>query len=174
VIRVAGEARESLPAVADAVRAVDPGIALLGPRPMEEVVVTTIGRERLVTMLLTLFGLVGLGLGAVGVYGVASQSVSERRCEIGIRLALGAEGRGVMSSTIASGMAPVLVGAGAGLVVAFGVGSLLRGVLYGVAEHDPVTLAAAPVVLALVALGALTVPAVRAARLDPVRTLNAE
>ena len=109
---------------------------------MTDVVDGTMGNARLMTSLLTLltlFGLVGLGLGAIGVYGVTAQVVSERRKEIGIRIALGAERTGVARRTIVQGL-----------------------------------FLTAPTALVLVALVALALPAVRASRVDPVRTLREE
>ena len=107
VMRVDGDPASVLAAVASAARSVDAEVSLLGPRIMTDVVENTMGNTRLMTSMLTLFGLVGLGLGAVGVYGVTAQVVSEQRREIGIRLALGAEGASVASRTILRGMIPV-------------------------------------------------------------------
>jgi putative ABC transport system permease protein len=174
VMRIDGDESATLATVTDAVRAVDPDVAILGPRMMDEVVGSTLGSARMVTGLLALFGLVGLGLGAVGVYGVAAQSVAERRREIGIRIALGAEAGAVASSTILGGLIPVSAGLAVGLLGAFAGGGLLDGLLFGVASSDVRTMVTAPSVLFLVALLALAAPAVRASRVDPVRTLRQE
>ena len=124
--------------------------------------------------MLTLFGFVGLALGAIGVYGVTAQSVAERRREIGIRIALGAEVTGVMRTTVLRGLVPVVLGVGVGVLGAFVGRGVLDGLLYGVASSDPRTFVTAPSVLLLVALLSLAVPAVRASRVDPVRALREE
>ena len=141
---------------------------------MTEIVGTTLGNARLLTTLLTLFGFVGLGLGAIGVYGVTAQSVAERRREIGIRIALGAEANGVLRTTVLRGLVPVALGLGVGVLGAFVERGVLDGLLYGVASSDPRTFVTAPSVLLLVALMSLAVPAVRASRVDPVKTLREE
>jgi ABC-type antimicrobial peptide transport system permease subunit len=141
---------------------------------MHDVVGGTFGSARLVTALLTLFGLVGLGLGAVGVYGVTAQAVSERKREIGIRIALGADAAGVASSTVLRGMIPVAFGVSAGLVASLAGGRVLEGLLFGVEARDLGTFVTAPSVLLLVALASLAVPAVIASRVDPVHSLREE
>ena len=102
---------------------------MLGPRRMKDVVGSTLGNARVVTSLLTLFGFMGLGLGAVGVYGVTAQSVEERRREIGIRIALGAEALGVAGTTVLRGLLPVGVGVAVGVLGAFGGGTGSGGAL---------------------------------------------
>lgn len=174
VVRHEADDEEVVRAIAGAVRALDPAVAVLGPRPMSDVVGGTMGNTHLVTTLLTLFGLVGLGLGAVGVYGVTAQAVAERRREIGIRMALGAASSSVASDTVRSAMLPVALGLAVGLAGAAAGGRILEGLLYGVDAHDVGTLLTAPAVLVLVALLSLTIPAVRASRVDPVRTLREE
>lgn len=160
--------------IADAVRSVDPSVPLLGPRTLREVVGGTFGATPLVTGLLTLFGAVGLLLGAVGVYGVTTQAVAERRREIGIRIALGAESRRVASRTIALSMRSAVVGVAVGWLVAVTASRLLEGLLFGVDPLDVGTFLVAPAGLAFVALIASAVPAIRATRVDPVRTLREE
>jgi putative ABC transport system permease protein len=161
-------------AVRAAVRSVDPDVSMLGPRPMGEVVGGTLGSARLMTTFLTLFGLTGLGLGAVGVYGVTAQTVAERRREIGVRIALGADSYGVASRTVLSGMVPVVVGVVAGLLASAAGTRLLNGLLFEVAATDPGTFMTAPFVLLGVAVLSLSVPAWRASRLDPATTLREE
>ncbi|MEM7414714.1 MAG: ABC transporter permease [Gemmatimonadota bacterium] len=172
VAHVASADAVSLREVADAVRGVDPTVALLGPRSMTEIVGTTFGSTRLLTVLLTVFGIVGLGLGAVGVYAVTAQSVEERRRDIGIRVALGAARSGVAAQTILTSMVPVV----AGLVIGWGLAVFgtrwIEGLLFDVAPLDVPTFAVAPLVLVAVATLATIVPAVSASRVDPVRSLQ--
>ena len=174
VMRVDGDPASMLAAVASAARSLDAEVSLLGPRLMTDVVDITMGNAKLMTSLLTIFGLVGLGLGAVGVYGVTAQVVSEQRKEIGIRLALGAVGTSVASRTVLRGMIPVGLGVAAGLVGAFLGAGLLEGLVFGVETLDLGTFLTAPAALVLVALAALALPALRASRIDPVRTLREE
>ncbi|MDA1104963.1 MAG: ABC transporter permease, partial [Gemmatimonadetes bacterium] len=174
VVRADGDDAETARAAAAAVRSVDRQVSMLGPRPMVDVVGGTIGAQRLVAWLLALFGMVGFGLGAVGVYGVTAQAVAERRREIGIRLALGANASGVASATVLRGMIHVGLGVTVGVVLALAGGQMLDGLLFGVEASDTTTLLAAPVVLVLVAFTALFIPAIRAGRVDPVRTLREE
>lgn len=174
VARVDGDPEEILGPAAAAVRAVDAEVAILGPRVMTEVVGSTIGSARLVATLLTVFGLVGLGLGAVGVYGVTTQGVAERRREIGIRVALGARATRVIRSTVLEGLVPVVVGVVLGLGLAVGGTRLLAGLLFGVGTTDPATFLGAPALLVATAVLSLLLPAVRAGTVDPVRTLREE
>ncbi len=174
VVRGTTDAEALAVAVGQVVREVDAGVSMEGPRTMTTIVEGTIADARLLTTLLTLFGLTGLALGAVGVHGVTAQSVAERRREIGIRLALGAERTAVTRSTVASGLRPVVVGLGAGVIVALLVGRTLDTVLFDVRASDPGSIAVASLVLVLVALSALLLPALRAGRTDPVQSLRQE
>ena len=145
VIRTSGDPESILGAVAEATRAVDSDAPILGPRLMSEILGGTVNGARLLTVLLTLFGAAGLALGAVGVYGVTAQSVTERRKEIGIRIALGAGESEVARATVLRGLRPVVLGVTVGLVVAFAGGRVLDGLLFGVHARDPWTLFTAPV-----------------------------
>lgn len=174
VLRTSSDPEALLPVVAGAIRTIDPDVPLLGPRPMREVLDGTIDGARLLTMLLALFGAAGLALGAVGVYGVTAQSVSERRREIGIRIALGAGESEVARRTVLTGLKPVALGVLVGIGVAAGAGRVLEGLLFGVEARDPWTLVAAPFLLSVVALVSLIVPAFRASRVDPAVTLREE
>lgn len=174
VASVDGDPADVLDEVAAAVRGVDAQVALGGPRALGEVVAGTVADTTLVTLLLTLFGGIGMALGAVGVYGVTSQSVAERRREIGVRLALGAAPDGVVARTIGRGMVPVGLGVVVGLTAAVAGTRLLEGLLHGVDPLDPGTFLAAPLTLGLVAVAALSVPALRASRVDPVTALREE
>lgn len=163
---------EALTQVAEAVRGVDPAVALLGPRHMTDIVGTTFAPARLMAVLLTLFGVVSLGLGAVGVYAVTAQSVEERRRDIGIRVALGARRSAVARRTVRRSMVPVCVGLGVGWGVAVFAVRSLEALLFEVATLDPRTFALAPVVLLGVAILASVIPALSASRVDPVQSLQ--
>ena len=123
---------------------------------------------------LAVFGAVGLLLASVGVYGVLAYSVALREREIGIRMALGAAGPGVVRTVLRQGMTLVGIGIGLGLGAAWALTRLLRGMLYEVSPMDPLALAAGALVLSLIALLACYVPARRAARIDPMVALRYE
>jgi predicted permease len=129
---------------------------------------------RLGAMLVGAFGLLGLVLASVGVYGVISYSVSQRTQEIGIRTALGAQSSNVLAMVLRQGMSMALIGTAVGIVLAFLLFRGLRTVLYGVQSTDLATLAAVSVLLLTVAFVASYVPALRATKVDPVVALRNE
>ncbi len=135
---------------------------------------TVTAQNRFRTMLLTAFALAALLLAAIGIYGVLAFAVTERTREMGIRIALGAEGGSVQRLVIGEGLAVVGVGVVIGLGGAFAAARVLRTFLYDLTPNDPVTYAAIVVVLGVTAVVASWVPARRAARVDPVIALRAE
>jgi predicted permease len=161
------------PAVA-AIRAVDPGQPVGDIQTMVQVLDGKLTSQRLSALLLGVFGGVALLLAAVGIYSVLSHIVRGRSREIGIRRALGARTSDVLRLVIVEGMSPALVGVAAGTIAALASARVIRTLVFGVSASDPVTLAAVGATLALVALVASLVPAYRALRLDPVKTLRAE
>lgn len=118
--------------------------------------------------------LLGLVLASLGVYGVVAYGVSQRRRELGIRVALGAQARDVVRLAVGDGMRLVAIGLVVGLGLAGGAGVLARGLLYGLAPFDPVAFGVASAVFTLVALVAAWLPARRAAAVDPMVALRAE
>jgi putative ABC transport system permease protein len=125
------------------------------------------------TLLGTLAGL-GLLLASVGVYGVISYGVSQRTREIGIRMALGAKRKDVLSLVVAQGMKLLLLGVAAGAVAAFILTPVMSSLLFGISPSDPVTFGGSVVFLALVALLACYIPARRAAKVEPMVALRYE
>ena len=167
-------------ALADAVKgqvwALDPDLPVTHVQAMTEVLSRAVGSERTNALLLGLFAGTALFLAAVGVYGVMAYTVSRRTAEIGIRMALGAPARAVFASVVGRGLGLSTLGAGLGLLLALGLSrvltALLSGLLFEVSPTDPVTFAAVPLVLLAVSLLACTVPAWRAARVDPLTALR--
>jgi predicted permease len=173
-IRTRGAPTAVVPALRTAVAALDPDLPLGNVRTMESHLGIALLPARLTGWVLGIFGLLGLLLASVGIYGVMAYSVSQRTREIGIRMAIGAAGGEVTRLLMRQGMALVLLGTGVGLAGAAAATLAIRGQLYGGSGFDPVTFVAVPAVLLTVALAAIWIPAKRAAALDPVLALRQE
>jgi ABC-type antimicrobial peptide transport system permease subunit len=153
---------------------VDGDVPVKYERTMEEVVSRTMADSRLTTLLLMVFGGLALGLGAIGVYGVASFAVTQSTFEIGVRMALGAGRNGVLAQVMRRFLAVAGVGIALGLFAAFGTSRVLSSLLFRVSSTDPPTFLGVAALLTLVALGAVLVPAFRASRIEPARVLKEE
>ena len=149
------------------VREVDPAVPIVRLRDMESVFAESIRRPRLLALLLGAFAGLALLLAAVGTYGVLSYMATERRREIGIRIALGAARSSVLALVMKQGLQLTAVGIVAGVAGAFGLNRLIASLLFGVAPTDATTLATVIAMITLVAGFACWVPAWRASRLDP-------
>ena len=158
----------------DALRRVDPELPLRQPRTLDSMIGESIVRPRFNTWLLGTFGGLALVLASIGIYSVIAFAVTQRRAEIGIRLALGAPARSVVSKILRAGMLPVLVGLGIGFALALAGARLLSGLLYGIPPTDSVTFALVAVVLVATALAAGFLPARRAARVDPLIAIRGD
>jgi ABC-type antimicrobial peptide transport system permease subunit len=173
-VRHAPAAGDVASALRGALRRIDPGIPLYDLKTMAAQAGESLLLERLVALLSTLFGVLATLLAAVGLYGVMSYSVLRRTREIGIRIALGAIRPAILWTVLREVALLLAVGLALGLPAAFGLARLARALLYGLSPTDPVALAGAAVVLALVALAAGSVPARRATQVDPMRALRFE
>jgi predicted permease len=174
VVSTSGDPAALTPSVRDAVRALDPTIAVFNVATMQEHVRDALLLPRLAGTLFGIFGGIGLMLATVGLYGVISYSVSRRSREIGIRMALGAQVGAVQRLIVGQGMLLTLIALALGLPSAWIAAKLASSFLYGVSPHDLVTFVAVPVILAVVALLACWIPARRAARVDPQTVLRYE
>ena len=174
VVRTPGAPSALTSQVKDAIRQLDPNLPVADVRTMEDVVGGAMSTPRFTSVLLSIFAVLALTLSAIGIYGVLSYVVSRRTREIGIRVAIGAARGDVLQMVLGSGVSLALAGIALGLVLAFGVTRLLRGLLHGVTPADPATFAAVAALLTVVAALASLVPAWRASRVDPVVALKSE
>jgi macrolide transport system ATP-binding/permease protein len=155
-------------------RELDPKLPVYPPRPMLEHVGLSVLPSRVASVFFAAFGLLGLLLASLGVYGVVAYSAAQRTQEMGVRMALGAKSRDVLGLVLKDGLVLTATGVVAGGILAAALAPAMRRLLYGLSPLDPVTFAAASALLAAVALLASTLPARRAARVDPVVALRYE
>ncbi len=151
---------------------VDPGIPLTRVKLFDEYMAQALARPRFNALLLSIFAGVALLLTAIGIYGVMAYSVAQRRQEIGIRMALGAQKGDVLRLVVGGGMRLTALGIVIGVAAAFGLTRVLGSLLYGVGSFDPVTFAAVAFLLGLIALMACWLPARRAAGVNPLTALR--
>jgi ABC-type antimicrobial peptide transport system permease subunit len=144
------------------------------PQSMEEIISGSLGTRRFSMILLGIFAGLALLLASVGIYGVISYVVGERTREMGIRMALGAQRSDILWLILRQGGTLATVGVVAGLVSSIGLARFMTGQLYGIRATDPMTFLAVAMLLAVVALMACCVPAIRAARVDPMVALRYE
>jgi len=172
VVKTNNEPQSLISGVTKDVAGMDPDLPLFGVRTMEEYLSASVATPRFNTTLLSIFAAVALVLTVVGLYGVMSYSVAQRTNEIGIRIALGAQGRDVLMMIVKQGSKLILIGLAIGLLGAIAVTRLMESLLFGVTAKDPLTFAAVAMLLAIVALLACYVPAWRATKVDPMEALR--
>ena len=161
-------------AVRHEIHALDPALAIFDEQTMDEHLHDALVLPRLAGILFGVFGLIGLSLAAVGLYGVMSYWVSRRTREIGIRLAIGARIGEVQGLIVRQGMALLLIALAPGLAAAWALARLFTSFLYGIPAHDAATFTIVPVFLGAVAFLASWLPSRRAAKVDPSATLRHE
>jgi len=174
VIRASVPPSSLVEGVRDAIHSVDPNQPVVGLQAAETMISESIATPRFRTLLMSGFGLIALLLAVIGLYGVMAYSVSQRSKEIGVRMALGASRGSVLGLVFREGGPLVAVGLGLGLVGAYALSRVLESMLFGVGARDPGVFAAVPLLLVGVAMTAMLIPARRATRVDPVKTLGEE
>jgi putative ABC transport system permease protein len=174
VVRSATEPSSIVPAIETIVRGLDKDLPLFQVRTMEQMLDASIARERMSMLIFAVFAIVALALASVGLYGVVAHGVTERTHEIGVRMALGAEGRHVLGLVVRQGLSMAVVGTVIGIAGAFALSRWIEALLFGVTATDPATLAAVVMTLLAVAAIACYIPAWRATRVDPTTALRAE
>jgi len=172
VVRVAGSPASLAPVVREIVRRLDPSRPVFALRPLDRVMAETLDQPRLNAASLSAFAGAALALVAVGLYALLALSVTERRRELGVRLALGATAGGLMRAVLVDASRLMVIGLTAGLALLALSGRVLQSVVFGVTAHDPVALSAGVAVLIIVALAASAVPLRRAAKTDPIEALR--
>jgi putative ABC transport system permease protein len=174
VARTDGDAALLSAPARQAVREVDPGLPAYSLSPLRSIVTESVAQRRFSMLLLGLFAAIALFLAAVGLYGVVAYTVSQRTQEIGVRMAIGAQRRDVLSMVVGGGMKLALVGVVVGLIAAMALSRLMATLLFQVEPSDPVSYAVTAVVLLAVAVLACYIPARRATRVDPIVALRQE
>ena len=174
MVRTASDPISVASAITDVVHKVDPKLPITRMTTMDGLITDSISPRRFSVVLVGIFGALALLLAAIGIYGVMSYSVSQRRQEIGLRIALGAQRTNVRGMILGQTLKLTLIGVGLGLGGAFVLARFLASLLFGIGSYDPVTLLGVALLLVGVALAASYIPARRAMRVDPVVSLRHE
>jgi predicted permease len=174
MVRTAGPPEALAPAVRNTVSDIDPAIPIADFAPYSTLVAGTLGRPRLLGLLLLVFAAAGLLLGIVGLYGVIAYRVRQREREIGIRMALGAGPARMSRTVLLQGLTYAAAGLAIGIPAALWLTRLMESVVFGVAPHDPATFAVLAATVLAVTMAASYIPARRAARVDPATTMRSE
>jgi len=174
VLRTHGDPIPVMGQVRKTVQEIDPRDVVYNVQTMDDVVATSYAARRLTMLLLTGFAALAIILACVGIYGVVSYLVGQRTQEIGIRMALGAQRRDILVLVLGEGTRMAFIGAVLGMAASLVLTRLMAKQLFGVSAHDPLTYASVAFVLMLVAIAACFVPARRAVRMDPMKSLRWE
>lgn len=171
-VRTEGDPLALQSALRAAIHDMDKSVPIYQVSTLEDYVSKSAAQPRFETILIAGFAVIALVLAAIGLYGLLSYMVVQRTLEIGLRMALGAQRADVLGMIVRRGLALSLIGVTAGLAISVGITRLLSGMLYGIRPTDPVTFAAMSGLLLLVGVAASSIPAFRAARVDPMKTLR--
>jgi predicted permease len=174
VVATGVDEQRTLLAVRRELAAMDPTLPIFGFKTMSQHLGIMLFPARMGAWLLAAFGLLGLILASVGLYGVVSYSISKRTREVGVRMAIGAHRRQILQLVLREGMTLVAVGMALGIAFALAGSRVLASLLYGIGSHDPAAFVGVPLLLAAVALLAIVIPARRATRVDPMVALRYE
>jgi predicted permease len=172
VLRTEGDPRAAITAVRAVVKATDSSRPLFGVQPLSVVMDAALDQPRLNAQVITTFAVAALALAALGLYGLLTLLVSQRRKELGVRIALGAAPRDLIRLVAAGAGRLVIAGTGAGLLLTLAAGQLVRSLLFGVAPYDAAAVGVAVLSLAAVAFAAAVVPAVQAARVSAMEAMK--
>jgi predicted permease len=174
VIRAQGEPMNLLPSIREQVRAIDTELPIYKARDMRDYLAASVAQRKFTSTLVSVFAAAGLLLATVGLFALISYSVEQRRNEIGIRVAVGAERSDIIRMVLRSGVALAFAGVVIGLVFTLAISSVLKNQLFGVTATDPMTFVGVALALIAVATAACYIPAWRAANADPVVALRNE
>ena len=174
IVRTEGDPKRVITSVASAINSVDPDLPLAGVKTVDEIVSESLAIDRFSMVLFSSFGLLGLALAGVGIYGVMAFGVAQRTQEFGVRMALGAQRSQVMKLVLREGTIVAIIGAVIGVGGAYLVGRAMRSTLYGVGAMDTFAVGGTAILLLIVALLACLIPALRASRVEPMVALRDE
>jgi putative ABC transport system permease protein len=172
VVKTARNPLALVSALRHEVAALDSNLPLSSPMTMDEVLADSLARQRFSIQLMAVFALIAALLAAIGIYGVLAYLVDQRRRELGIRMALGAQASDVVGVVLRQGSIPVGIGLMCGMGGAFAVTRFLKSLLYEISATDPLVFSSILAGLVLVALLAMSIPAHRATRVDPMEALR--
>ena len=174
IVRASGKPSDSVPSVTSAIHSISPNTPVTDVMTMKQVIEESISPQRFSMMLLAAFAVLAVLLAAVGIYSVLAYSVKQRVREIGIRIALGSPLGSVLRMVVLEGIRPTLLGVGIGLAASLALSRVLATLIFGVPATDIVTSAIVSAMLVIVGFFASLVPALRASRVDPLKTLREE
>jgi putative ABC transport system permease protein len=174
VVRAEGDPLALAPAIRQALLELDATVPISGVSTLESRLRASVGDTSFLSFLLVAFAIVAVLVASVGIYGVVALGVVQRTREIGVRMALGASSRQVLTLLVGQGIGSAMAGLGAGLLLSLAAAHALTGLLFGITAHDPAAWLTVPVTLALVALAATYLPARRALRVAPSEALRAD
>ena len=173
-VRTKSDPHNAIASVTEAIHQIGPDIPVTDVLSMDDLIAQSMSPQRFNMLLLAAFAGLALLLAAVGIYGVLSYSVRRRVREIGIRMALGASQSDILRLVVGDGMKPILMGVALGLTAAVALSRFVASLVFGVPPTDPLTFTAVALLLVVVGIVANTLPAYRATRVEPVRTLREE